>query len=241
MVVSGHTHQAYNCMIDGRLVTSAHRYGTMVTEIDLKLSRGTHDVISAKANNVIVNDSALAKDPAEARLLAAYEKVAAPIESRSRAQRWRRSRGAERRGRVATRRSHCGCATCSVERCRGSDLVHEHRCIRTDLKQGQMTYSDLFTIQPFGNALVTMDLTGAQLKQVLEQQWYGPMRVMPSAKGFSYIWDNTGPTDGKVKSMTLDGMPIDTAATYRVVVSRYLAGGGDGMTVFKSGTNTTPR
>src|SRR3954452_8472692 len=54
VVVSGHTHQAYTCEIDGRLVTSGDKYGTIVTTIDLKLDRTTHDVISAKADNVIV-------------------------------------------------------------------------------------------------------------------------------------------------------------------------------------------
>jgi 5'-nucleotidase len=238
VVVSGHTHQAYNCTIDGRLVTSAHRYGTMVTEIDLKLSRRTHDVISAKANNVIVNDDALAKDPAETKLLAAYETIAAPIAYAVEGT----ATGPFSAMPNAAGESQLGDLIADAQLAATKDAGAQISFmntggIRTDLKQGQVTYSDLFTIQPFGNALVTMDLTGAQLKQLLEQQWYGPMRVMPSAKGFSYTWDNTGPTDGKVKSMTLDGMPIDPAATYRVVVSSYLAGGGDGMTVFKSGTN----
>ena len=54
VVVSGHTHQAYVCEIDGRLVTSGDKYGTLVTAIDLKLDPVTRDVISAKADNVIV-------------------------------------------------------------------------------------------------------------------------------------------------------------------------------------------
>ena len=54
VVISGHTHQAYNCVIDGRLVTSGDKFGTLVTAIDLKLDPVTRDVISAKADNVIV-------------------------------------------------------------------------------------------------------------------------------------------------------------------------------------------
>src|SRR4029077_16718516 len=63
LVVSGHTHQAYICTIDGRLVTSGDKYGTIVTAIDVKLDPKTRDVISAVATNHIVRLDALAKDP----------------------------------------------------------------------------------------------------------------------------------------------------------------------------------
>ncbi|HLX14632.1 MAG TPA: metallophosphoesterase, partial [Bradyrhizobium sp.] len=82
VVVSGHTHQAYVCEIDGRLVTSADKYGTLVTAIDLKLDPKTRDVVSAKANNFIVRSGTLAKDPEQTALLEAYDKFAAPIADR---------------------------------------------------------------------------------------------------------------------------------------------------------------
>src|SRR6202023_2306440 len=82
VVISGHTHQAYVCEIDGRLVTSGDKFGTLVTAIDLKLDRTTRDVISAKADNVIVRIGALAKDPEQTALLESYDKFAAPIANR---------------------------------------------------------------------------------------------------------------------------------------------------------------
>ena len=82
VVISGHTHQAYVCEIDGRLVTSGDKYGTIVTAIDLKLDPATRDVISAKADNVIVRTGVYAKDPEQTALLEAYDKVAAPIANR---------------------------------------------------------------------------------------------------------------------------------------------------------------
>src|SRR6267142_676508 len=60
VVISGHTHQAYVCKIDGRLVTSGDKYGTIVTTIDLKLDPATRDVVSARADNVIVRTNAYA-------------------------------------------------------------------------------------------------------------------------------------------------------------------------------------
>src|ERR1700761_2102512 len=82
LVISGHTHQPYVCNIDGRLVTSADKYGTLVTAIDVTLDTKTRDVVSAKADNVIVRSATLAKEPEQTALIAAYDKLAAPIANR---------------------------------------------------------------------------------------------------------------------------------------------------------------
>ena len=82
VVISGHTHQAYVCEIDGRLVTSGDKFGTLVTAIDLKLDPATRDIVSARADNVIVRTGTLAKDPAQTALLESYDKLAAPIANR---------------------------------------------------------------------------------------------------------------------------------------------------------------
>ena len=84
VVISGHTHQAYVCEIDGRLVTSGDKFGTLVTAIDLKLDRTTRDVISARADNVIVRTGAYAKDSRADRAPSeSYDRLAAPIANRS--------------------------------------------------------------------------------------------------------------------------------------------------------------
>jgi 5'-nucleotidase len=83
VVISGHTHQAYVCDIDGRLVTSGDKYGTIVTAIDLKLDPATRDVISAKADNVIVRTGAYTKDSEQTALLESYDKFAAPLANRA--------------------------------------------------------------------------------------------------------------------------------------------------------------
>src|SRR6266404_2755727 len=82
VVISGHTHQAYVCEIDGRLVTSGDKYGTLVTAIDVRLDPATRDIISARADNVIVRTGTYASDPPQTALLEAYDKVAAPIANR---------------------------------------------------------------------------------------------------------------------------------------------------------------
>ena len=94
-------------------------------------------------------------------------------------------------------------------------------------------------MQPFGNTLETLDLTGTEIKDVLEQQWADPTfpKVMQVSDGFTYAWDATKPVANKVVagSMVLNGKLIDPAATYRIAVSNFLGDGGDGLTVFKQG------
>jgi 5'-nucleotidase len=109
--------------------------------------------------------------------------------------------------------------------------------IRRD--DGGVTYGDVFAAQPFRNQLVTMTLTGAQIKAALEQQWLDPARprILQVSKGFSYTWDDAKPLGARVvaASMTLNDAPIDPAANYRVTVNNFLAVGGDGFTVLKDG------
>src|SRR4029079_298737 len=81
LVISGHTHQAYVCEIDGRLVTSADKYGTLVTTIDLKLDPETRDIVARSAENHIVRTT-LAKQADQTALIEAYDKLSAPIANR---------------------------------------------------------------------------------------------------------------------------------------------------------------
>ena len=105
---------------------------------------------------------------------------------------------------------------------------------------GAVTYGDLFASQPFRNQLVTLSLSGNQIKTMLEQQWLDPKRprILQVSKGFSYAWDDSRPFGERVAaaSMSLNGERVDPAKTYRVTVNNYLSEGGDGFTALKEGT-----
>ncbi len=113
--------------------------------------------------------------------------------------------------------------------------------IRGDEQPGEVTYSEAFDVQPFGNFLVSMDLTGAQVIAVLEQQFFPrPPRaqlVLGISDGLTFDWNQSAPEGSKVSNVALNGVPIDPAATYRVATNNFLADGGDGFTVFREGTN----
>jgi 5'-nucleotidase len=246
IVISGHTHQAYVCDIDGRLVTSADKYGTLVTTIDLKLDPATRKIIGAKADNRIVRDEVYARDPEQTALLQSYDQFAAPIANRragiitetlSRAP---NEAGESPLGDLiadaqleATRADKLGGAMIAMTNPGG---------IRTDLTKtdsGEVSYADIFASQPFRNQLVTLTLTGSQIKALLEQQWLDPKRprILQVSRGFSYRWDGGKAAGDHVDadSLSLDGKPIDPAMSYRVTVNNYLASGGDGFSVLKSG------
>jgi 5'-nucleotidase len=251
VVISGHTHQAYNCVIDGRLVTSGDRYGTIVTAIDLKLDPASRDVVSAKADNVIVRTAAIAKDPQQTALLETYDRFAAPIANRrvgsvtATLSRMPGNTGESPFGDIiadaqlaATRAMADGGAVIAFTNPGG---------IRTDLagkEDGAVSYADIFAAQPFRNQLVTLTLTGSQIKDMLEQQWLDPKRtrILQVSNGFSYAWDAAKPYGERVIAgrMSLNGAPIDPATPYRVTVNNYLAVGGDGFTVLKQGTAPQP-
>ena len=247
VVVSGHTHRAYVCEIDGRLVTSGDKYGTLVTAIDLKLDHATRDVVSAKAGNTIVRTATLAKNAEQTALLEAYDRVAAPIANRPAGavtetlSRVPNNAGESPLGDIiadaqlaATSKAESGGAVIAFTNPGG---------VRTDItrkEDGAVTYADLFASQPFRNQLVTLTLTGKQIKDVLEQQWRDPKRprILQVSKGFGYTWDGSKGDGERVlpERMSLNGQTIDPAASYRVTVNNFLAVGGDGFTVLTQGT-----
>jgi 5'-nucleotidase len=246
LVISGHTHQAYVCTIDGRLVTSGDKYGTLVTAIDVTLDLATRDVVSAKADNVVVRTS-LAKDPEQTALIDAYDKVARPIAER------RAGEITETLSRTpnASGESALGDVVADAQLAATSDAATGGAVIaltnpggiRTDLirrPDGSVTYADVFASQPFRNQLVTLTLTGAQLKAMLEQQWADPARprVLQVSKGFTYAFDASKAAGARIdaSSLKLNGTAIDPALSYRITVNNYLALGGDGFTALKDGT-----
>jgi 5'-nucleotidase len=247
IVVSGHTHQAYVCNIDGRLVTSADKYGTLLTEIDVKLDLKTRDVLSAKAGNTIVRTE-LPKDAAQTKLIAEYEVLAKPLAGRP------AGRISEALLRDPNRAGESVLGdiiadaqlAATADEANGSAVIAltNPGGIRNSIPRtgdGTVTYADVFAAQPFRNLLVTMTLTGTQLKQALEQQWTAPTfpRILQVSKGFSYTFDATKPIGERVPIETImfRGTPIDPRASYRVTVNDYLASGGDGFSVFKDGAD----
>jgi 5'-nucleotidase len=262
-LITGHTHQPYVCSIpdpagNPRLVTSAASYGQVVTETNLVIDRRTGDVdrAASSARNVLVDRGVFSADPTQTEILAKWKSISD-------------DKAAEIVG-SHTEPILGDSSTCRCEETPMGDLVADAILwgtsgdnggaqislmniggVREDLPMepkyaegpGEITYAEAFDIAPFGNLLVSMDLTGQQLKDVLEQQ-YDPGRsrqylALGVSEGFSYTWDDSQPRGSKVvaDSMTLNGEPMSLTATYRVSTLNFLANGGDAFTGFLAGTN----
>lgn len=253
VVISGHTHQPYNCVIDGKLVTSAFSFGRLVTKIDLTINRKTRDVVTMAADNRIVTRD-VPKDSLLTALIAKYNAIAAPLANRvigsitADITRTANAAGESALGDViadaqlyATTPANLGGAVVAFMNPGGirADLTYASSAAGEG--DGNVTYGEMFTVQPFGNNLVTMTLTGAQIKAVLEQQFNNPSpganRILQVSNGFTYTWSQSAPIGNKVSNMMLNGVPLDLGAGYRVTVNSFLADGGDNFTVLVQGTN----
>jgi 5'-nucleotidase len=241
VVISGHTHRAYNCRIDDRLVTSADKYGTVVSEIDITLDPTTGDVTQARADNLIVRTDRFAKDSAQTKLITTYEQLAAPLAKRVVG----RVNAPLTRDESAAGESPIGAVIADAQLAATTDAGAQLALmnpggLRANLSgdaSGQVRYEDLFAVQPFYNNLVTLTLTGAQLQRALEQQWLNQPRprVLQVSRGFSYTWDVSKPPGQRVVpgSLKLNGVAVEPQQRLRVTVNSFLAGGGDNFSVFK--------
>jgi 5'-nucleotidase len=244
LIVSGHTHRAYNCRIDGRLVTSGDKYGTIVTAVDLVLDPKTRDVVSASAENVLVMPT-FAKDPRQTALIEQYEALARPLAQRvvGRLGAPLLNSGGSAGGETPLGQVIADAQLAATKDAGAQVAFMNPGGIRAPLPMpadGLVRYENLFSIQPFYNNLVTMTLTGAQVMTLLEQQWKGQDergRIMQVSKGFSYSWDPKRAVGERVVpgSVKLNGQALDRARSYRVTVNSFMASGGDNFVILKEG------
>lgn len=270
-VVSGHTHQAYNCLLPNAVgrpipVTSAGAFGRLITRIDFSIDPKTRDVIAAQAENRLVdrNNFLNAAQPIQpdaqiSAIVAGYNALTGPIANRvigaisANMTRTINAAGESALGDViADAQLH---ATQGADKGGAVVAFMNPGGIRADLAyagsvagegDGNVTYGEAFTVQPFGNSLVVKTLTGQQIYDLLEQQWSAAQqpsgRILQVSQGFTYrhrFVPNVSPRGGSYVcdgSVTLNGVSIDKAQAYRVTMNSFLATGGDGFSVFNLGT-----
>jgi predicted extracellular nuclease/2',3'-cyclic-nucleotide 2'-phosphodiesterase (5'-nucleotidase family) len=107
---------------------------------------------------------------------------------------------------------------------------------------GVVTYAEANSVLPFVNNVWTVDLTGAQLKGVLEQQWQPtgaskPFLALGLSDNVQVTQDASRPAGSRITSVVVDGQPLDPARHYVVSTFSFLGTGGDNFTAFKQGTS----
>ena len=242
IIISGHTHQAYTCKIDGRLVVQAGSFGGWLTESRLTFD-ATGAVLDAQAVNHPVLQGIYAPNPA---FVALVQRAAALTTAARNKPVATLSRGATRSAAAPFGDSPLGNlvadAHLAYAKRRGPvDIgMTNSGGIRADLtvEPGRtVTLSDLFAIQPFSNDLVALTITGAQLQELIRRQL--PKRpgaaLLQVSSNLRYQWSQAEGADAVLQSVTFEGKPLDPQRDYRVVVNTFMAEGGNDLNVFKQG------
>jgi 5'-nucleotidase len=249
VVVTGHTNGIYICTLDGRLVTSAGAYGTRVTDISLLIDRRSGDIIGKSARDIVIREDAYGEDPGQVELIAAYRRQAEPLMIRPIGRitaEISRKNGADGESALG---GLIADAMLDAARKQGkADIaLMNPGGIRADLpfhdsgpEKGRVTFSDIFAVQPFGNDLVVLSLTGAQIETILNQQYQpGGNNILQVSDGFSFAWRQPAgqPIEILPGSVRLNGQPLVASQSYRVVTNNFLIGGGDSFAGFRAGTD----
>ncbi len=265
LIISGHTHWDYVCEYSAYnqdksfLMTSAGLWGKMVTDITLEIDPLANRVVNRKARNVIVQSPGYQastsfipnrpefpqfeprKDVADyvAKYVRAADdvakrpvgKIAAPIDKLD--------------GPLANTGGSLGNLIADAQLAAttgaGAQIALMNPFgIRRSLgaaPDGTVTFVDLYAVQPFRNRLVTVSLTGTEIKEVLEQGFdaIAPEQVLAPSSGFAFTYDRSFPIGSRVTAISLNGAPIDSAKIYRVTSSRFLFEGGDSFAAFTKG------
>jgi 5'-nucleotidase len=276
-VISGHTHAAYNCMLPsakGRTipVTSSSAFGRLVTEIDITIDPATRDITKAVAKNTLTanNNAAVPADGALASIIAKYKELVSPlantvigaVTSQLTSNRVDGACNMPAGSLIAdsqlaaTQPAALGGAVIAFMngggvRSPGFDFISS----AVGEGNGNITYGEAFTVQPFGNSLTTITMNTQLIRDFLEEQFAGCLGqpaattrfALPSA-GFKYTWDGANACGARITNATLrtaagtealviNGVVQNPTKTYRVTVNNFMADGGDGFSTLTRGTN----
>ncbi|CAM4157456.1 bifunctional metallophosphatase/5'-nucleotidase [Nocardia ninae] len=238
---TAHSHQSYVCTIDGKVVSQAASFGRLITDLTLRFA--PEGVQASAVNRVVTRD--VTPDAATTALVDFYAEQARPRAARMVGAaadvlpREPDASGASPLGNVIAD----SMLSATAGPAGAVAAFMNPGGVRADLKAGPVTYGDIYTVQPFGNQVVTLTLTGQQVLRLLEQQWDNTSKpAVLSLAGLTYAYADSAPKGGKVigDSVRIAGQPLNPTATYRIATNSFLAGGGDGFTVFSEGTDKVP-
>ncbi|WP_334072621.1 bifunctional metallophosphatase/5'-nucleotidase [Paenibacillus sp. A14] len=240
VIVAGDNHALANGEVNGKLIVQAYSYGTAFEDIKLMIDPTTGDVTEKSATVTTTFQEGVKEDPESLAIikksLDKHPELTKPVGttdgSVTRTDAYNNEAPLGNLIADAMRQADFG------DKASAADFAFMNPGgIRADLPQGDVTFADLAKIQPFGNTLVKLELTGKQIQTLLEQQWGTNADGTPNTKtlqisGLKYTADFNKPVAERVTSLSLeDGTPIDPAKTYTAVVNNFMAAGGDNYKV----------
>lgn len=247
LIISGHSHSGYSGLINNIPIIQQYSSGTAIGVSNLTYDRSTESVAKSALQVVTTFNQGVTPDPTIAGIVADYQALIAPIVNAVKAS----TTGLITRGGNDRyiKEVPMGDLIADAQAWKGGTQIAfmNPGGIRADIGYlsypHDITWGDFFTVQPFDNKLVTMTLTGSQIYALLEQQFVPPQSSMKllQQSGLIYHYNLSLPQGSRITSLTLkDGTPILPDATpYTVTCNEFIATGGDGFSVFLSGTNVT--
>ncbi|KAF0821137.1 MULTISPECIES: bifunctional metallophosphatase/5'-nucleotidase [unclassified Cytobacillus] len=236
VIFGGHSHTYLNSVVDGKLLVQAYSYGTAFSDVDIEIDPQTKNIVRKHAEIVTVYQDRIEPASDITRIIDRYEKkvesavnryigtAAIPITAEQN---------------ISGESALGNLIADSQRSAMNTDFAFTNpEGIRADIDAGRVTWGNLFGVLPFSNLLVKMDLTGSQIREVLNQQWQPNITRILQISGITYTWDDSRPKGEKVIDIYLpDGAKLEPAKIYSVTVNTYLANGGDNFTVFLNGIN----
>jgi 2',3'-cyclic-nucleotide 2'-phosphodiesterase/3'-nucleotidase/5'-nucleotidase len=253
LIISGHSHSPYSGKVNDIPLIQQWSSGTAIGVSDLRYDRLFRNIATSNLQVVTTYNAGVTPDAGIAALVAVYQAEIADIKNEVKAKtKGMISRGPDR----YTGEVPMGDLIADAQAWKGGTQIAfmNPGGIRadigtlTDTYPRDITFGDFYTVQPFDNKLVTMTLTGADIYNLLEQQFAPTQTCTPSPcvpmkllqeSGIKYSFNLALPEGSRITSLTLtDGTPILPDATpYTVTCNEYIATGGDKFSAFLNGTN----
>ncbi len=218
VIFAAHNHQVVDGVVDDKLIVQASEYGKAFADVELEIDRSTGDIVEKEAEVVFVNQDNYTPDPAVTAILDKYSEQIAPIMGEVIGY-----NATDLTGDYTNDGDHGlgNLIADGMNAAMESDFAMMNGGgIRDDLLAGEVTWGDLYNIQPFGNTLMTLEIKGADLAPIIQAQLspeYGPDY---SISGFHYTWDQE---TNKVVDVTYpDGSEIDPEETFTLTVNNYM-------------------
>ncbi|MED1468595.1 bifunctional 2',3'-cyclic-nucleotide 2'-phosphodiesterase/3'-nucleotidase [Bacillus salipaludis] len=238
VIYGAHDHKYLNTTVSGKLLVQSWSYGTAFSDIDLTIDPITQDIVNEKAEVVDTLHSKITPDAHIKAELDGYQEDIKPITGQV---------VGETADAISNTANESGESALGnliadgMKATTGTDFGFMNSGgIRNPLPKGTITWGDLFKVQPFGNDLVTMTITGDQVRTLLNQQFQAPpsYNKIMAISGLRYTWSDKLPYGQKVLDIYLpNGTKIYPAGEYTITVNNFMADGGDGFTILKSGKN----
>lgn len=218
-IVSGHSHSLLDTTVRGVPIVQARSRGAAIEVLDIPIDR----ISPARAEVRPVASAQIAEDPAAAAIVARWTALVAGEFSRPVAAL------AERLSRSGAQNSLGNLIADAQRAAVGADVaVMNSGGIRADLEAGEVTYGELFEVQPFDNTLVRVTMRGSDLKRYL-QQIVARGRPNAHVSGASLVYSRDSAGAGRIDSVLVAGRPVDDTASYTVSINDFMAAGGDGL------------